>query len=210
MRIRRTPVSAVVPDGLPVLAEGMHLAPEDGVCLMEYVSVLAGERFTDHPRCTEPTVAFVARLVNDTVSDTDRGLLAPLAADLSVLGRSDAVTSARLVVAVIHRARSAAGPTPRLRRAARRAERQLQRVGRPTALGRLARGLSPLHMRGSGRHRLNTAVRAVVEAPWPDEVDRDEALRELLEVAMAIPRGGRPREVHGDVRHGRSTERSRA
>jgi hypothetical protein len=81
MKVRRTPL-VVVPDGLPVLGAGAHLAPEDGVCLMEYVSVLAGQRFTDSPRCTGPTLAFLARLVNDTVDDGDRGLLAPLAAEL--------------------------------------------------------------------------------------------------------------------------------
>jgi len=190
MSIRRTPL-AVVPDGLPVLGAGVHLAPEDGVCLMEYVSVLAGERFSDSPRCTDPALAFLARLVNDTVSDADRGQLAPLAADLSVLGRTDAVGSARLVVAVIHRAQAAGTPCPGLRRAERRAERRLRRMTGPGPRGRVARALSPVHMRGAGRHRLATAVFAVADAPWNAESDRDEALRELLQQAMAVVREGR-------------------
>jgi hypothetical protein len=198
MTIRRTPASIDVPDGLPVLGAGVHLAPEDGVCLMEYVSVLAGERFTDSPRCTGPTLAFLARLVNDTVSDADRGFLAPLAADLSVLGRTDAVASARLVVAVVHRAAMTAPASPRLQRAERRAERRLQRVTSSHGLGRLARALGPLHMRGPGRHRLATAVCAVVEAPWPDDQHRDEALLELLQVAMAVVSEGRV-EHRGDA-----------
>jgi hypothetical protein len=209
MTIRRSPVS-VVPDGMPVLAAGMHLMPEDGVCLMEYVSVLAGERFTDHPPCTEPTLAFVARLVNDTISDGGRSVLAPLAAELSILGRADAIGSARLVAVVVHGARTA-GSSARLGRAERRAERRLQRVRRAGPLGRLARAASPLHMRGAGRHRLTTAVAAVGEAPWPDETHRDAALLALLELAMAVVREDRPEQVHdADAVHGRSIERSRA
>jgi hypothetical protein len=206
MRTSRTPVS-VVPDGLPVLEAGMHLVPEDGVCLMEYVSVLAGERFTDHPRCTEPTLALLARLVNDAVSDDGRGRLAPLAADLSVLGRADAVGSARLVVVVVHRARTASASNPGIRRAERRAELRLRRVTRPGSLGRLARALNPLHVRGAGRHRLTTAVCAVAETPWPAESDRDDALRELLQLAIAVLREGRPGRIHDvDDRQGRSAE----
>jgi hypothetical protein len=195
MKIRRTPATLVVPEGLPVLAAGTHLVPEDGVCLMEYVSVLAGERFTDHPRCTEPTLAFLARLVNDTISDGGRSVLAPLAAELTVLGRVDAIGSARLVVAVVHGARTA-GSSARLGRAQRRAERRLLRATGPGPLGSLARTLSPVHMRGAGRHRLTTAVSAVAEAPWPAEVDRDEALVDLLRLAMAVVREDRPERAN--------------
>jgi len=190
MRIRRIPEVGVLPDGLPVLGAGVHLAPEDGVCLMEYVSVLAGERFTDSPRCTQPMLALLARLVNDTVDVGFRSRLAPLAADLSVLGRADAVGSARLVLTVVRRARAAAPANSRLRRAERRAQRQLQRVTRPGGLGRLAGALSPVHMRGAGRHRLTTAVGAVADAPWGDRIDRDRALLELLQLAMTVVRGG--------------------
>jgi hypothetical protein len=36
---------------------------------MEYVSVLAGERFGDRPRCTHPALALLARMVNDETLD---------------------------------------------------------------------------------------------------------------------------------------------
>jgi hypothetical protein len=71
-----------MPDGLPLLYRGKHANPEDGSCLMEYVSVLAGGWFSDHPRCTHPMLAWAARRLNDTVSDTTRPQLAPLAPDL--------------------------------------------------------------------------------------------------------------------------------
>jgi hypothetical protein len=71
------------PDGLPVLGRGGHNSPEQGACLMEYVSVLAGARFSDHPRCTHPALAQLARVVNDEIVDpAARSRLAVLAPDL--------------------------------------------------------------------------------------------------------------------------------
>jgi hypothetical protein len=50
---------------------------------MEYVSVLAGVPFTDHPKCTHPALAALARLVNDSIVDEEiRRGLARLAPDL--------------------------------------------------------------------------------------------------------------------------------
>jgi hypothetical protein len=45
---------------------------------MEMASVLAGERWSDHPRCTHPLLAGLARMVNDCTSDAGRTELAPL------------------------------------------------------------------------------------------------------------------------------------
>ncbi|MGH3617728.1 MAG: hypothetical protein ACRDQV_06860 [Pseudonocardiaceae bacterium] len=71
------------PAGLPMLDRGGHRSPEQGACLMEYVSVLAGTRFSDHPRCTHPALAQLARVVNDEVVDpAARSRLAVLAPDL--------------------------------------------------------------------------------------------------------------------------------
>ncbi|HET7310025.1 MAG TPA: hypothetical protein VFJ17_01730 [Mycobacteriales bacterium] len=50
---------------------------------MEYTSVLAGERFSDSPRCTDPVLAAVARAVNDYSSDRSRQRIAPYAGDLT-------------------------------------------------------------------------------------------------------------------------------
>lgn len=80
MATTASPIS--VPDGLPLLTRGRHVDPAAGSCLMEYVSVLAGERFSDRPRCTHPLLAWAARRVNDTVGDTVRPELAVLAPDL--------------------------------------------------------------------------------------------------------------------------------
>ena len=42
---------------------------------MEYASWLAGERWSDHPPCTHPLLAGVARLINDHISDSARSRL---------------------------------------------------------------------------------------------------------------------------------------
>jgi hypothetical protein len=56
---------------------------------MEYVSFLAGERWSDHPRCTHPLLAGVARDVNDHVSDAGRSLLIPLIPSVIGLNSDD-------------------------------------------------------------------------------------------------------------------------
>ena len=71
-----------VPDFLPTLSAGAH-DPEAGeACVMEYVSVLSGEDWTDRPECTHPLLAHEARTVNDDLGDHDRHLLIPLIARL--------------------------------------------------------------------------------------------------------------------------------
>jgi hypothetical protein len=65
-----------VPDGLPVLSRGKHRSARKGACFMEMASVLANEPWSDHPRCTHPLLAHLARLVNDYTSDDNRGDLA--------------------------------------------------------------------------------------------------------------------------------------
>jgi hypothetical protein len=67
-----------LPDMLPVLSRGKHRNPRKGACFMELASFLAGERWSDHPACTHPLLASVARLVNDHTSDAGRPRLAEL------------------------------------------------------------------------------------------------------------------------------------
>ena len=66
------------PDHVPVLSRGKHRTPRRGACFMEFASYLAGERWSDHPRCTHPLLAALARGVNDHTSDEGRQRLAPL------------------------------------------------------------------------------------------------------------------------------------
>lgn len=57
------------------LKKGTHETPDAGICLMEYVSLLAGDKFTDRPGCSDGYLAWLARRVNDTVSDELRAQL---------------------------------------------------------------------------------------------------------------------------------------
>src|SRR3954464_262197 len=68
---------AKMPPPLPILAARRHRSPRHGACLMEYTSVLAGERFSDSPRCTDPVLAAVARAVNDYSGEAARQRIRP-------------------------------------------------------------------------------------------------------------------------------------
>jgi hypothetical protein len=63
---------------VPVLSRGKHRNPRKGACFMEFASYLAGEPWSDHPACTHPLLAGLARDVNDCTTDAARSRLAPL------------------------------------------------------------------------------------------------------------------------------------
>lgn len=64
-------------DVVPLLSSGRHRSPRQGACFMEFASYLAGERWSDHPRCTHPALASLARSVNDLTTDAARSALLP-------------------------------------------------------------------------------------------------------------------------------------
>lgn len=94
------------PDLVPVLSAGRHRNPRKGACFMEFASYLAGERWSDHPACTLPALAFLARMVNDCTSDSERSRLAELIP--SVIGLTTSDPRAELLIAL--RTASAALP----------------------------------------------------------------------------------------------------
>lgn len=69
---------SITPDGLPVLSAGAHSGPQEGACVMELVSYIAGEAWSDSPACTHPVLAATARRVNDSLPDSERHRLVPL------------------------------------------------------------------------------------------------------------------------------------
>ncbi|HZC70348.1 MAG TPA: hypothetical protein VE442_06625 [Jatrophihabitans sp.] len=93
-------------DALPILSRGKHRSPKHGACFMEFASYLAGERWTDHPQCTQPLLASLARQVNDHVSDDARQKLVELVPD--VIGLTSSDPRADVVIAL--RAATAALP----------------------------------------------------------------------------------------------------
>ena len=97
--------TVTAPELMPVLSRGKHRNPRRGACFMEMASFLAGERWSDHPACTHPLLADLARLVNDSVTDRLRPRLVPLIP--SVIGltsddlRVDAAIALRSALAAL-------------------------------------------------------------------------------------------------------------
>jgi hypothetical protein len=54
------------------LSKGKHSSAEDGACVMELASMLAGEPFTDHPASVCPVIGSFMRAYNDSVDDSRR------------------------------------------------------------------------------------------------------------------------------------------
>jgi hypothetical protein len=90
--------SADLPELVPVLSRGKHRSPRKGACFMEMASYLAGERWSDHPRCTHPLVASVARLVNDRTSDCGRRRLVELIPSVIGLTTNDPRADVRIAL----------------------------------------------------------------------------------------------------------------
>lgn len=97
--------TVTTPEFLPVLSRGKHRNARRGACFMEMASLLAGERWSDHPACTHPLLANLARFVNDGVTDPLRSRLIPLIP--SVIGlvsddvRVDATIALRSALAAL-------------------------------------------------------------------------------------------------------------
>jgi hypothetical protein len=86
------------PDLFPILSPGKHRNPRTGACFMELASLLAGERWSDHPACTHPLLAAVARHVNDHTSDAGRQRLTGLIPSVIGLTGEDLHIDARIAL----------------------------------------------------------------------------------------------------------------
>ena len=195
------------PDLFPVLARGKHRNPRKGACLMELVSYLAGERWSDHPECTHPLLAELARDVNDFTSDSGRSELARLAPSVIGLTSDDLRMDARIALRAATTALPvvAVGRQHALAVAVLACERMLAELdGRPAgqlepasreALAavpeaqRWARGFTrevPIAPKGFRRHAapniVRCATRGIAQACIPDP---DLMLRELLTATIA-------------------------
>ncbi len=70
----------IVEEGLPVLDDlvlgiGAHANWESGACVMEAVAYLAGEPFSDHPKCASRVIGTFLRSWNDSLNNRDRQVL---------------------------------------------------------------------------------------------------------------------------------------
>ncbi len=189
-----------------MLSRGKHRNPRKGACFMELASFLAGERWSDHPACTHPLLAAVARLVNDNTSDAGRQQLAGLIP--SVIGltsddpRVDAGIALRLattslpVVAAERQCVMAvsvlacdrmlaaldARPPGTLEKRSREALEQVPHAAKWAEEFTSGLSASPTAFRRQvAPHTVRSAVEGVAVACVPD---RDAALRDLLEGAI--------------------------
>jgi hypothetical protein len=196
-----------VPDVLPVLSRGKHRNPRRGACFMEMASFLAGERWSDHPSCTHPLLADVARNVNDRTSDAGRPLLAPMIPAVIGLTTDDPRVDARIAlhcavvalpVASAERQRSlavavlscervlarlgAAAPSTRARRVLDDVPHAATWAARFTERTGIERDTSVRRFRRNAAPGIvNLAARSIAEALTPD---RDELLRAVLDGAI--------------------------
>ncbi len=85
---------------LPLLSRGKHRRPAKGACVMEYASYLAGEKWSDHPSCTHPLLAELARQVNDFISDATRQSFVEFVPDMIGLTGSDLRFDLRIALRV--------------------------------------------------------------------------------------------------------------
>ena len=54
------------------LSKGRHNSPQEGACVMELASMLAGEPFSDHPASVCPVIGSCLRAYNDWIDDRRR------------------------------------------------------------------------------------------------------------------------------------------
>ncbi|MEU0570505.1 hypothetical protein ABZ297_34655 [Nonomuraea sp. NPDC005983] len=203
---------------MPVLSKGRHRTPKRGACFMELASYLAGERWSDHPACTHPLLAALARLVNDNTSDVDRSKLIWLVPSIIGLTSDDlrvdahiALRCARtaLPVAAAERqlalavsvlaaeemlARLDGAPSGRLSEASMDAMAQVPRAAdQARRFSRAARITEKGFRRYAAPNAVQLSVVGIVQACIPDP---DALLRTLLSEAIddcvALIRGPQP------------------
>ncbi|RVX40487.1 hypothetical protein EDD27_2898 [Nonomuraea polychroma] len=204
-------------DHLPVLSRGRHRNPKRGACFMELASYLAGERWSDHPACTHPLLAALARLVNDNVSDESRAKLVGLVPSIIGLASDDLRVDARIAlrcattalpVAAAERqlalavsvlaaeemlARLDGAPSGRLSEESRRAMEEVpQAAEQARRFSRAARITEKGFRRYAAPNAVQLSVVGIVQACIPDP---DALLRRLLEETItdcdALIRGSR-------------------
>lgn len=143
--------TSATPDLLPPPSPGRHLDPADGACLMEAASLLAGEPFSDHPRCVHPTLAALARVLNDATTAAGRVALWPLLPDLIDAPAREARIAPAVVLQVLAftQTRCDIGTAGRLAR--RRAVGRLARLDRGGVAERWIRASDALYRRTTER-----------------------------------------------------------
>jgi hypothetical protein len=96
------------------LRRGAHRSPADGACVMELVSMLADERFSDRPQTACPVIGAFLRAYNDIVGDGRRQDLLTCAS--AVVGSRRPAYESQRVKLCVEEAIAAYNAIPRWRR----------------------------------------------------------------------------------------------
>lgn len=168
-----------------VVGVGGHRTAAEGTCLMELASVIAGESFSASPSCVHPTLAALARLVNDHVGYHARQRLATLLPVMMTYEREDPAQDWAVIVGCLAFLRELR-PTRRAARRLRRAQEQLQRAETSAA--------APFKPVRSLRRRMR-ADWVVFKSCWAAHVRGEEAMVTLLTNAVAAYAGVRRHNV---------------
>jgi hypothetical protein len=165
---------------MELLGRGVHANPHRGCNVLEYASVLAGERWSSRPRSVHPALADVADMVNDQMTDDNRQLLAPLAPWLLGTGTADLRAWPAIAGACIRAALAWASEPgkPRLKTDLDTARKWLAEASRPPD-GRRLPPWAGRRERRWARHSISTALLTVAAS-----VDQDDADTMLCQVLL--------------------------
>lgn len=147
--------------GLVTLDHGSHNDFQEGHCSMEVVSWLAGEGFTDAPKCASPVLTRYTIALNDRWGPEKRQALAPFLPRMVGTG-GDGLDGERERVAAEFLTARALGPWLRLAGMDAEADQLAGLAGKPVAEQR-------------------QVVRAIRDRAWEVRADRRRALRDRIE-----------------------------
>ena len=88
------------------LENSYHETREEGVCIMELVAWMAGEKHTALPECCSHVLAGMAMEINDTLGDEERQKLIPIAQELAGTN-CPGCEAERAAAAILHSLRGA-------------------------------------------------------------------------------------------------------
>src|SRR4051794_7848330 len=86
---------------MPMLSPGKHRSPRSGGCFMEIASFLAGDPWSDHPKCTDPALAELCRCINDVMPDSTRSRLSLMIPSVIGTGGPDGPHRMRVAASVV-------------------------------------------------------------------------------------------------------------
>lgn len=192
-QVKNDRADALPPDGMPVLSRGRHSRAEEGACLMEYVSVIAGEPFSDHPQCVEPLLVRLAWAVNDSAPPSVRETLVHFAPRLIGTRNDSPFIAPTLLAACIDAVASAVDleQDAFLVAARARAERRLSRLEQRSS-GRRVRWSDKRYRRWHADDVLRECVR-LTAAEAPNSLPRLlESALGSVEGVQSVPTGAAP------------------